>query len=86
MDANKVMGLSSLLLLLCVNSFAQVKKDVLFERQWGIVNSGQSLYRSTGELTQDEIVGVPGVDIHYLDVTKSNQLQIAPNREVVVAI
>ncbi len=71
----------------CANSAAaQSFQDTLFERQWGIKNDGQSLYRSTGELTQEEIKGTIGIDINAVDVSKIEGLTIDKNRKVVVAV
>jgi len=72
---------------LSMNSIqAQIKEDILFKRQWGVSNIGQSLYRSTGELTQNEIKGSAGIDIEYVDVSKIEKLNIPAQREVVVAV
>ncbi|MAF76518.1 MAG: hypothetical protein CME60_00025 [Halobacteriovoraceae bacterium] len=60
------------------------KEDILFSRQWGLKNTGQSLFRSTGELTQQEVVGTPSVDIQYLNPTAV--AKIDEDREVVVAV
>lgn len=60
--------------------------DTLFEKQWGLINTGQTLLRRSGELFQDEIQGVPGKDIGW--VTPKEMEKIAPgsDREIVVAV
>ena len=76
---------------LMVTSFSVVGEsklgfqDTLFERQWAVENTGQSLLRTTGELTQEEIKGIPGVDIglENFDYTKFPK---AKDAEVVVAV
>ncbi len=86
MKLNALISLTSLILFSSLSAQAQMKNDTLFQRQWGMVNNGQSLYRSTGELSQDEILGTPGIDINYLDVSKQDGVVIDEKREVVVAV
>ena len=54
-------------------SFAGDIIDTFFERQWGLINSGQNLQRSTGELTRIQISGIPGKDINW------DQLEVPSN-------
>jgi cell wall-associated protease len=79
-------SLTILLLLTCFqNSFAQSDAiiDLLFSKQWGLVNSGQEIRRSSGELTRNYIQGIPGKDINW-DQLKGRDID--PNREVIVAV
>lgn len=63
--------------------FAQDIVDTFFERQWGLVNSGQTLQRSTGDLTRVQIPGIPGKDINW-DQLEDRQIDEA--RKVIVAV
>lgn len=57
--------------------------DPLFNIQWGLNNTGQSSYISTGELTRDEQKGTPGIDINWIGTSpKYKELK----KEVVVAV
>ncbi|MFT6069845.1 MAG: hypothetical protein ACJAT2_000859 [Bacteriovoracaceae bacterium] len=75
-----------LISLLSLSAFAnQVPdfKDTFFHRQWGLVNSGQTIQRTTGEVTRDEVQGIAGADINYLHLTESD---LPKDREVIVAV
>lgn len=58
-------------------------KDTFFDRQWGMINTGQTIQRTTGETTRDDVVGVAGADINYLHLTEE---QLPKDREVIVAV
>jgi hypothetical protein len=53
------------LLLLSILSLNVLGNDPLSSLQWGIKNSGQPVFRSTGELTREFIKGTSGEDIGY---------------------
>ncbi len=82
-----------LLFLFSLFSFGSViatapdKNDTLFDKLWGLKNSGQTILRRSGDLTREEIKGIPGVDINWVDL---KDLPVASNipseREIVVAV
>jgi cell wall-associated protease len=75
-----------LISLLSLSAFANEApefKDTFFHRQWGLINSGQSIQRTTGETTRDEIQGITGVDINYLDLKEAD---LPKDREIIVAV
>ncbi|MCK5884305.1 MAG: S8 family serine peptidase [Bacteriovoracaceae bacterium] len=55
--------------------------DPLFERQWGLENTGQVINVSNGEFTRDKLVGEKNLDINWigskLKKTKKNQVIVA---------
>src|SRR5690606_32086671 len=58
--------------------------DPMFIQQWGIQNSGQSIFRAEGEIRRESVIGVKGEDIAWPGLEAINQL---PNdKEVVVAV
>jgi cell wall-associated protease len=57
--------------------------DVLFPKQWGLVNIGQKIRRSSGELTRTYVLGTPGADINWDRLENRN---INPDREIIVAV
>ena len=64
-------------LFLSLNSYAN---DPLSSMQWGIKNIGQPIFRATGELTRELVVGTPGVDIGLPE-------QLPPSKKkVIVAV
>ncbi|MEC7275407.1 MAG: S8 family serine peptidase [Bdellovibrionota bacterium] len=75
----------SLLAGLWQGTQAQDFNDTLFEKQWGLSNSGQTISRRSGDLTYDQIVGIKGRDINYVDF-KSLHPDIPADREIVVAV
>ena len=56
--------------------------DPLFERQWNIHNDGQSIQRDSGEMTQETIHGLPGMDIHWMSM---ENFSIPQDRQILVA-
>lgn len=54
--------LAALAVLLSTTGFAQ---DPLFGRQWSLANRGQPLFRVTGDLTRQNIPGLPGIDMGW---------------------
>lgn len=75
--------------LFCALSFGEEKpqfNDTLFEKQWGLINSGQTLLRRSGELYRDEIVGTPGKDINWVTPAEMAKKDIPADREIVVAV
>lgn len=42
------------------------ERPSLFERQWALDNTGQTLTRATGELTRVELSGIEGLDINWV--------------------
>lgn len=63
----------------------------LFERQWALKNTGQTLTRATGELTRVERPGINGIDINWVP-PQEIQARLkklgkkAQKRQVVVAV
>jgi cell wall-associated protease len=57
--------------------------DTLYPKQWGLINYGQTIFRSTGELTRDEVQGKKGIDINWTDLEKYD---LPKEREIVVAV
>lgn len=75
------------LFLLCHSLLAVERNDTLFDKLWGLKNTGQTILRRSGDLTRDEIKGIPGMDINWVDISKTPQGKDIPkDREVVVAI
>lgn len=60
--------------------------DTLFDKQWGLVNSGQTLLRRSGDLFREEIVGIAGNDINWLTPKEMAKKAIPKDREIVVAV
>jgi cell wall-associated protease len=54
--------ITTLLILATKTALAQS----LFPRQWALNNNGQSLYRETGELTRERVIGINGEDINWM--------------------
>lgn len=79
----KKLILISLLSLSALASEVPELKDTFFHRQWGLVNSGQTIQRTTGEVTRDEVEGIAGVDINYLHLTEA---ELPKDREIIVAV
>jgi cell wall-associated protease len=65
------------------SSVSEIITDVLFPKQWGLVNVGQKIRRSSGELTRNYVLGTPGADINWDRLENRN---IDPNHEVIVAV
>jgi cell wall-associated protease len=61
----------------------QKLNDTLVEKQWGLDNFGQTILRSSGELTRDQVVGSVGMDIDWVSM---EDYKIPEDREIVVAI
>jgi|GEM_PF-713098 len=57
--------------------------DTLFDKQWSLENTGQTILRRSGELTRDRSVGIKGIDIDWVDLSKAT---IPEDREIVVAV
>lgn len=57
-------------------------EDTFFNKQWGIINSGQTLFHDTGDLTREFVPGVPGVDINYVNL----EGKFDKKKEVIVAV
>ncbi|MCF8059667.1 MAG: S8 family serine peptidase [Bacteriovoracaceae bacterium] len=61
--------------------------DTLFDKQWGLKNTGQPIYRRSNDLTKSELIGSPGVDINWLSIKDSALAKEIPSeREIVVAV
>ncbi len=73
--------LALLSLALAANTFAA---DPLFSQQWGLSNQGQKIFRAEGEIRNQEIVGIPGVDIKWPGMAALANL--GQGREVIVAV
>lgn len=73
--------LSILAFAVAANTWAA---DPLFSQQWGMQNSGQKIFRAEGEIRNQEVVGINGVDIKWPGIEKLNQ--IGADREVIVAV
>ncbi len=58
-------------------------KDTFFPRQWGLINTGQTIQRTTGETTREDVAGVSGVDINYHHIKEA---ELPKDREVIVAV
>lgn len=76
-----------LLFLLSLNAEA----GVLQSRQWGLINHGQALLQTSGDLTRDEVQGIVGMDINWVKPAEIQarlkaQGSEALEREVVVAV
>lgn len=52
------------------------ESHLFVDRQWGLHNSGQILYRPNGELTRRALVGIPGLDINWQKVTDPNKTKV----------
>lgn len=65
-------------------SLASLANDPMFNQQWGLENSGQSVWRSEGDIRRETIVGTPGIDIVWpgLEALKN----LGQDREVIVAV
>lgn len=59
--------------------------DTLFEKQWGIENTGQTILRRSGDLTRNQVNGQPGIDINWVEFKKLYP-EVPKDREVVVAV
>lgn len=57
--------------------------DTLYEKQWSLQNTGQTILRRSGELTRDKSQGIKGIDIDWTDL---ESFEIPNDREVVVAV
>ncbi|TNF03517.1 MAG: hypothetical protein EP326_02315 [Deltaproteobacteria bacterium] len=79
----KKLLIGTLLSTVISSAFAQDIVDTFFERQWGLINSGQTLQRATGDLTRDEVPGIIGQDINW---DRLEDRQIDENRKVIVAV
>ncbi|MBK23390.1 MAG: hypothetical protein CME70_05230 [Halobacteriovorax sp.] len=74
---------TSLLVASFSASSATEFKDTFFPRQWGVINTGQTIQRTTGETTREDVQGVSGVDINYHHI---NESELPKDREVIVAV
>jgi cell wall-associated protease len=78
-----------LILLLLIGTLQIVKaesdsiSDLLFPKQWGLFNHGQEIRRSSGELTRNYVLGIPGMDINWDRMEGRN---IDSNNEIIVAV
>jgi cell wall-associated protease len=91
MDEGAIMislKIALIFLFLSWNTWAQ---DPLFHRQWGLVNSGQTILLESGELTRERVVGTPGMDIDWVNereletLIQTQELQVS-SKPVVVAV
>ena len=76
------------LLLLLVFSQAETAEsaafeDTLFEKQWALKNSGQTILRANSELGRDHVLGTPGSDLNWVSLKDKN---IPSDRQVIVAV
>ena len=77
-------AIKSLLLSLGLLSTSTLAfNDTLFFNQWAFKNTGQKVLKATSELNREEIQGIPGVDIEWLDMSK---MDLPKDREIVVAV
>lgn len=74
-------ALSSLTFILSFTVFAN---DPMFNQQWGLVNSGQSVWRSEGDIRRETVTGTVGIDIKWPGIEALNN--IGEGREVIVAV
>lgn len=67
--------------------FIQNINSALFRRQWGLRNTGQTLLRSSGELTRERLNGLQGRDIDWVWDLEEFQTDVSGERkDVVVAV
>lgn len=59
-------------------------QDTHFEKQWGLINKGQTILRAEDDLTKEEVTGIAGVDINW--VRPESLKNIPSDREIVVAV
>ncbi|WP_372653093.1 S8 family peptidase [Halobacteriovorax sp.] len=69
-----------LLILSYLFSLNSLANDPLSKMQWGIENSGQPVFRSTGELTRELVRGIDGEDVNI------PASFTAPKEKVIVAV
>jgi hypothetical protein len=82
MKINKIVS-SLIFISLSSAVFAEVAFiDTLFPKQWGLKNSGQTIFLQDSDLSRVKVVGLPGFDINYLD-TDSMQSE---KSELIVAV
>lgn len=85
------MKLTTIFSLILLTQISQAQADQLLERQWGLINQGQTLLQTNGDLTRQEVQGIPGVDINWVRPNEVQQKLKAQGdealkREVVVAV
>ncbi len=82
-------SITSFLCLLTLSALSA--NEPLFQRQWGLVNNGQTLMRETGELSRDHLSGTPGMDIQWMspqevkDYALKNDLKTS-EKPIIVAV
>ncbi len=65
----------------------KTNNDTLFEKQWGLENVGQTIFRRSNELIQKEVDGILGVDINWVSIKDLPfGKQVPEDREIVVAV
>ncbi len=68
-----------------LNSFAAESfsfSDTLFNKQWGLRNNGQAIYKNISELERVKVEGISGNDIHWVDTSNIETAQ----KELIVAV
>ncbi|MBF0367263.1 MAG: S8 family serine peptidase [Oligoflexia bacterium] len=64
------------------SSGQQATNDLFFAYQWGLKNQGQTIYRDLDDIHLEEIIGLPGSDIHWV----TPQLRPSPSNTTIVAV
>jgi len=82
----KKLNLSIFSLVIIVLSFnlclAETLSDALYDKQWALQNKGQTIYLQDSDLSRQNVVGINGMDIHYVD---TNSIPSAKS-ELIVAV
>lgn len=65
-------------------SFTGFAADSMFDQQWGLKNTGQSVFRSEGEIRREQVKGVAGLDVEWPGIEELSKIEAT--KDVVVAV